>query len=721
MLKPLELHQQETNDKAYLYAETLIQYGKWQAETKGESTTTIIGNYLEKALSLLKSSSNKELVYDAHLAIARYSDAQYQSLIKYCNTPEFQIKIRTMQQARDEAKKLKEFKDKGSDELRAIKIREKQSSIDESELTSLEENVVNFRDKALKNYLCCLRDSNTHDLRVFRVISLWFDNYQEAAINTIMKTELSKLQTYKFLPLMYQLAARMGNEDCKEFAAIVTELIQRMSKDHPYHSIPVLLALINANKDQLMLQPQTSKEKKKSSSTTTQESRTVAAAKVISIVKKVLPTYIQQVEKLCEAYIELAYVSTKDLKPFSKHNIPNTVQLHKVKFDKVPLLTQDLKIDTSCQYSKLVYIKSFGQEYYLCTGINAPKRIECYSSDGKKHLQLVKGQDDLRQDAVMQQVFALVNRFLQKNVESKKRNLVIRTYKVVPLSKRSGVLQWCEGTQPFGEYLIGPAMITGAHKRYYPNEWSPPFCRKHLSQMNSRFTKLELYQQICEKFSPVFRYFFLENFPEPVKWYERRLAYSRSVAVCSIVGYILGLGDRHVQNILVDKHTAELIHIDFGVAFEQGRILATPETVPFRLTREIVDGFGICGVEGVFRQCCEKTMEVMRNSQESLLTILQVFLYDPLYLWSISPEKAAAFQKKSALQKMKEDNQNNSENQGQEINKLAERVLLKLQQKLQGVVDNQTLSVPGHVAVLIQQAKDVENLCKIFPGWQPYL
>lgn len=39
-----------------------------------------------------------------------------------------------------------------------------------------------------------------------------------------------------------------------------------------------------------------------------------------------------------------------------------------------------------------------------------------------------------------------------------------------------------------------------------------------------------------------------------------------------------------------------------GVAFEQGKILPTPETVPFRLSRDIVDGMGIAGVEGVFRR-----------------------------------------------------------------------------------------------------------------------
>lgn len=67
-----------------------------------------------------------------------------------------------------------------------------------------------------------------------------------------------------------------------------------------------------------------------------------------------------------------------------------------------------------------------------------------------------------------------------------------------------------------------------------------------------------------------------------------------------MIGYIMGIGDRHVQNILIDKTTAEVIHIDFGIAFELGKTLNTPETVPFRLTRDIVAGFGVSGVEGIF-------------------------------------------------------------------------------------------------------------------------
>jgi ataxia telangiectasia mutated family protein len=113
-----------------------------------------------------------------------------------------------------------------------------------------------------------------------------------------------------------------------------------------------------------------------------------------------------------------------------------------------------------------------------------------------------------------------------------------------------------------------------------------------------------------EGFHPAFRFFFFEAYPDPALWYRRRLHYTRSVAASSIVGYLLGIGDRHASNILIDQSNAGIVHIDFGYTFEQGKVLPQPETVPFRLTRDLVDAMGVTATDGVFTQCCHVTMQV---------------------------------------------------------------------------------------------------------------
>ena len=42
-------------------------------------------------------------------------------------------------------------------------------------------------------------------------------------------------------------------------------------------------------------------------------------------------------------------------------------------------------------------------------------------------------------------------------------------------------------------------------------------------------------------------------------------------------------------------------------------------------------------------------MVVMHQNEEALLTILEVLLYDPLYAWTLSPEKAALLQQSRDL------------------------------------------------------------------------
>lgn len=68
-------------------------------------------------------------------------------------------------------------------------------------------------------------------------------------------------------------------------------------------------------------------------------------------------------------------------------------------------------------------------------------------------------------------------------------------------------------------------------------------------------------------------YFFVEHFPEAGAWYSAKRRYTSSLAASSILGYLVGLGDRHPQNLLLHPHTGELVHIDLGIAFDQVRTI----------------------------------------------------------------------------------------------------------------------------------------------------
>jgi hypothetical protein len=61
----------------------------------------------------------------------------------------------------------------------------------------------------------------------------------------------------------------------------------------------------------------------------------------------------------------------------------------------------------------------------------------------QKHKQLAKGHDDLRQDAVMQQFFALVNTLLSSDAKSAARQLRMAVYRVVVFTSASGARYSC--------------------------------------------------------------------------------------------------------------------------------------------------------------------------------------------------------------------------------------------------------------------------------------
>ncbi|XP_031372225.1 serine/threonine-protein kinase ATM isoform X2 [Punica granatum] len=699
--------------------------GKWLAETRSSNSRTILESYLKPAVALAEDQRRThkgfiERQNQTHFHLAHYADALFKSYEDRLTSNEWQAAMRLRKHKTLELEALiRRLKSstKGEKTDYSVKILElqRQLAMDKEEAERLQDDRDNFLSLALEGYKRCLVIGDKYDVRVvFRLVSLWFSlSSRQNVINNMLST-IEEVQSYKFVPLAYQIASRMGGSKeghrKNNFQFALVSLLKKMSIDHPYHSIFQLLALANGDRIK-------DKQRSKSSFIVDMDKK-LAAENLLKELYSYHGDIISQMKQMVEVYIKLAELEIRREDTSKTMKLPRDIRSVQQLELVVPVVTATIPVDRSCQYREgtFPHFKGLEDSIMVMNGVNAPKVVECLGSDGQKYRQLAKsGNDDLRQDAVMEQFFGLVNTFLQNHQDTRRRRLGVRTYKVVPFTPSAGVLEWVNGTVPLGDYLIGSNRNGGAHARYGKGDWTFPKCREHMSNAKD---KRKAFQEVCENFRPVMHNFFLERFLLPSDWFEKRLAYTRSVATSSMVGYIVGLGDRHSMNILVDQATAEVVHIDLGVAFEQGLMLKTPERVPFRLTRDLIDGMGVTGVEGVFRRCCEETLSVMRTNKEALLTIVEVFIHDPLYKWALSPLKALQRQKETDddLEMCFEGSREETEG-----NKDAARALMRVKQKLDGYEGGEMRSLHGQVQQLIQDAIDPERLCQMFPGWGAWL
>jgi len=516
----------------------------------------------------------------------------------------------------------------------------KEIEMDTRERFTVEASKVEFLHQALKSFgtalsLCSHSETSGNvSKNVFRMISLWFENSQENEeendVNSIMMRIVKQVPSYRFVPLTYQIFSRIGSYDSTEelitFQRVLRAMIMQICLDHPYHGLVQLFALSNGNKVGSGVSGRQSNTYLGNVGAT----KVDAANEVLNMLLKdssdFVPSLIESYKNVIDSCIALA------MTPTEKFRSGNRQRVKDIKFSEVTSrgnggretrLDRCLCIDFEDKYScppcvltkppllrpdkdykdgkddpvGSERIKCFNSTFSLTeTGLHRPKIILCIGTQGGEYIQLVKGEDDVRQDAIMQQVFSTVNDLLQRRNNSRanraddnvqnasdghsytlSKELKITTYNIVPLSPACGVIEWVKDTLPFGEYLKdkmsrGKAIKVGAHSKYYPGEWSYKLCHIYYSNTPSS-QRREAFEEICRNFSPAFRFFFLERFNHsPEAWHTARMLYTRSCAVTSIVGHVLGIGDRHSHNILVHAKTGEVVHIDFGIVFEQGKV-----------------------------------------------------------------------------------------------------------------------------------------------------
>jgi FKBP12-rapamycin complex-associated protein len=96
--------------------------------------------------------------------------------------------------------------------------------------------------------------------------------------------------------------------------------------------------------------------------------------------------------------------------------------------------------------------------------------------------------------------------------------------------------------------------------------------------------------------------------------------YTTNLAITSIAGYVLGLGDRHRCNITINHRTVKLAHIDFSDCFDIAITRGMyPKKVPFRLTCVMVNTLAVSGINRTMRSCMENVMQLLRGNSAEII------------------------------------------------------------------------------------------------------
>ncbi|KAG8733272.1 phosphatidylinositol kinase- protein kinase tor1, partial [Ceratobasidium sp. 423] len=264
-------------------------------------------------------------------------------------------------------------------------------------------------------------------------------------------------------------------------------------------------------------------------------------------------------------------------------------------------------------------------------------------NDGREYQFGLKGHEDLRQDERAMQLFGLVNTLLSQDPDSFKRALHIQRYPIIPLAPNVGLMGWVQQTETLHvlirDYRETRRILLNIEYRLML-QMAPDYESLTLIQ------KVEVFEYALDNTTgqDLYRILWLKSVNSE-EWLERRTTYTRSLAVTSMVGYILGLGDRHPSNLLIHRITGKVVHVDFGDCFEVAMNREKyPEKVPFRLTRMLTKAMEVSGIkgQGSYRNTCVITMEVLRRNRDSLLAVLEAFVWDPLINWRLMQLAAAA-------------------------------------------------------------------------------
>ncbi|XP_029447109.1 DNA-dependent protein kinase catalytic subunit isoform X2 [Rhinatrema bivittatum] len=296
-----------------------------------------------------------------------------------------------------------------------------------------------------------------------------------------------------------------------------------------------------------------------------------------------------------------------------------------------------------------VKISGFDERIKVMTSIRRPKRIIILGNDEKEYPFLVKGGEDLRQDQRIEQLFDVMNIILSQDAACSQRNLQLKTYQVIPMTTRLGLIEWLENTSTLKEFLL--ESMSEAEKTDYLGQNRPENHYTEWLQKMTKISDISCYHTIYKKASymetvksfktreslvpgDLLRRVFVKMSTTPEAFLALRSHFASSQALICISHWILGIGDRHLSNFLINKETGGMVGIDFGHAFGSAtQFLPVPELMPFRLTRQIVQLMLPMKESGLIDSVMAHALRAFRTDPDLLINTMDIFVKEPCLDW----------------------------------------------------------------------------------------
>ncbi|XP_011311531.1 phosphatidylinositol 3-kinase catalytic subunit type 3 [Fopius arisanus] len=221
-----------------------------------------------------------------------------------------------------------------------------------------------------------------------------------------------------------------------------------------------------------------------------------------------------------------------------------------------------------------------------------PSKLTFLTTDDTEYIAIFKHGDDLRQDQLILQTIALMDKLLRRE----NLDLKLTPYRVLATSTKHGFVQFIESTT-VAEVLASEGSILNFFRKHHPSETGPYGVA-----------------------------------PEVMD------TYVRSCAGYCIITYVLGVGDRHLDNLLLTT-SGKLFHIDFGYILGRD---PKPLPPPMKLSKEMVEAMGGVGSEHYheFKKQCYTAFLHLRRNANLMLNLFSLMVDASVPDIALEPDKA---------------------------------------------------------------------------------